>query len=69
MKSYVFACTNSTQGECFSRLLFGSSKVYGAAAMRVKKGDFLFLWNMDSDLLYGVFRASTDAQLNIVAEA
>jgi len=69
MKSYVFACTNSTQGECFSRLLFGSNKVYGAVAMRVKKGDFLFLLNLDSDLLYGVFRASTDAQFNIVAEA
>jgi DNA modification methylase len=69
MKSYVFACTNSTQGECFSRLLFGSNKVYGAAAMRVKKGDFLFLLNLDSDLLYGVFKASDDAQLNIVADA
>ena len=68
-KSYVFACTNSSQDECFKRLLFGSSKVYGAAAMRVKKGDFLFLWNLDSDLLYGVFRAATNAQFSIVPEA
>ena len=68
-KSYVFACTDSSQDECLKRLLFGSSKVYGAAAMRVKKGDFLFLWNLDSDLLYGVFRAATDAQFNLVPEA
>jgi len=65
----VFACTNSSQDECFERVLFGSSKVNGAVAMRVKKGDFMFLWNLDSDLLYGVFRAATDAQLNIVPEA
>jgi DNA modification methylase len=37
--------------------------------MRVKKGDFLFLWNLDSDLLYGVFKAVTDGKVNIVAEA
>jgi DNA modification methylase len=65
----VFACTNSTQDECFKRLLFGSNKVYAATAIRVKKGNFLFLWNLDSDLLYGVFRASADTQLNIVPEA
>jgi len=69
VKSYVFACTNTSQRECFERLLFGSSKVYGAAAMRVKKGDFLFLLNLDSDFLYGVFKAVTDGQLNIVHEA
>jgi DNA modification methylase len=68
-KSFIFACTNSSQNECFERLLFGSSKVYGATAIRVKKGDFLFLWNLDTDLLYGVFRSSTDAKINIVPEA
>ena len=68
-KSFIFACTNSSQNECFERLLFGSNKVYGATAIRVKKGDFLFLWNLDSDLLYGVFQATTDAQLNIIPEA
>lgn len=68
-KSFVFACTKSSQDECFDRLLFGSSKVNGAVAMRVKKGDFLFLWNLDSDLVYGVFRAATDAKMNITPEA
>ena len=69
VKSYVFACTNSSQEECFKRLLFGSNKVYGSAAMRVEEGDFLFLWNLDSDLLYGVFRAARDAQFNMIPEA
>ena len=69
IRSFVFACTNSSQSECFERLLFGSSRVYGAAAIRVKEGDFLFLWNLDSDLLYGVFRAAADAQFNLIPEA
>jgi DNA modification methylase len=68
-KSFIFACTNSSQNECFDRLLFGSNKVYGATAIRVKKGDFLFLWNLDTDLLYGVFKASTDAKINLIPEA
>jgi DNA modification methylase len=68
-KSYIFACTNKSQNECFDLLLFGSNRVNGAVVMRVKKGDFLFLWNLDSDLLFGVFRAASNAQLNIVPEA
>ena len=68
-KSVVFACTKSSQDECFDRLIFGSSKVNGAVAMRIKKGDFLFLWNLDSDIMYGVFRAASDAKMNIIPEA
>jgi DNA modification methylase len=57
---YVFACTNSTQDECFRRRLFGNNKVRGAIAIRVRKGSFLFLQNLDTDVLFGVFRAATD---------
>lgn len=69
VKGQVFASTNKSQEECFKRQLFGTSKLYGAAAFRVKKGDFLFLLNLDSDVLYGVFRASSDAGVNIEPEA
>ena len=37
--------------------------------MRVKKGYFLFLFDLDADLLYGVFRATSDAGLNIQPDA
>jgi DNA modification methylase len=69
VNGFVFACTNSSQVECFDRMLFGTSKPYGALAMKVKKGDFLFLLNLDTDLLYGVFRATTEGKMNIVPEA
>lgn len=68
-KGHVFACTNSTEEESFKRLLFGTNKVYAPGAMKVKKGDFLFLLNLDSDLLHGIFRAVSDAQVNLEPEA
>jgi DNA modification methylase len=69
VRGYVFACTNTSQEECFERLLFGTSKQYGAAAMRVRKSDFLFLLNLEADLLYGIFKASSDGKMNIVPDA
>jgi hypothetical protein len=65
----VFACTSSTESESFKRLLFGTHRVYAPGAMRVKRGDLLFLLNLDSDLLHGVFRAASDAGINIEPEA
>lgn len=70
MKSaQVFACTDKSEDECFRRLLFGTNRPYAPAAMRVKEGDFLFLLNLDTDVLYGVFRAISDADMNIEPEA
>jgi DNA modification methylase len=66
---FIFACTKSSQNECLQRMLFGTSKQYGAAAIRVKKGAFLFLLNLDTDLLLGVFRAVSDEKLHIEPDA
>lgn len=65
----IFACTNKSENECFRRLLFGTNKLYAPAAIRVRKGNFLFLLNLDSNLLYGVFRAASDGKMNIDPEA
>lgn len=69
VKGYIFSCTNKTEKEGLKRLLFGTNRIYAYGAMKVKKGDFLFLLNLDSDLLHGIFRAASDAQLNIEPEA
>ncbi|MCW4011056.1 MAG: DNA methyltransferase [Candidatus Bathyarchaeota archaeon] len=66
---FIFACTNKSQEECLTRMLFGTSRQYGAVAMRVKKGDILFLLNIDNDFLFGVFRATADARRNIEPKA
>jgi DNA modification methylase len=50
-------------------MLFGNNKVRGAVAIRVKKGSFLFLHNLDTDFLFGAFRATTDCTLNLQRNA
>lgn len=65
----VLSCTNSSEEECFRRLLFGTNKVYAPGFMRIRKGFFLFLYNLDTKKLYGVFRAVSDADLKIDPEA
>jgi DNA modification methylase len=50
-------------------MLFATSKVYGDNVLKIKKGDLLFLFNLDSDTLYGTFRAKSDGGKNLVPEA
>jgi len=69
INGYVFVCTKNTEAECFKKSLFGSGKAYGSAVLRIKKGDILFLHNLDNDVLYGVYRAASDGGVNIQPEA
>jgi DNA modification methylase len=62
---FLFACTNKTEKECFERLLFGTERAYGPVVIRIKKGDLLFLNNLSTNVLYGVFRAVSDGKYNI----
>lgn len=67
--AHIFVCTNKTEPECFQRMLFGTSKLYADNVAKVKADDLLFLLNVNSDILYGIFRAKSDGQQNIVPEA
>lgn len=69
IRGFIFASTTKTEAECFERLLFGTGKVYGSIVIRVRKGDLLFLNNLSSNTLYGVFRAVSDGSLNIQPDA
>ena len=69
IRGFIFACTDKSENECFERSLFGTEKTYGPVTIRVRKGDLLFLNNLDSNLLYGVFKAVSDGGLNIQPEA
>jgi DNA modification methylase len=50
-------------------MLFGTSKLYAADVLAVKTDDLVFLLNVNSDKLHGVFRAKSDGRQNIVPEA
>lgn len=68
-RGFIFACTNKTEGECFDRLLFGTSRVYAPIVIRVRAGDLLFLNNIEKNVLYGVFRAVSKGDLDIQPNA
>jgi DNA modification methylase len=69
IKSHIFVSTDKTENECLQRMLFGTSKLYADDAMATKSGDILFLLNVNSNVLHGIFRAKSDGRQNIVPEA
>jgi len=68
-RGFLFACTDKSEGECLGRLLFASGKIYGPVVIRIRRGDILFLNNIDTDVLYGVFKAVSDGSLDIEESA
>ena len=64
-RSFLFVCTNKSEGECLDRLLFATEKSYGPVVLRIRRGDILFLNNIDTDVLHGVFKAVSDGGLDI----
>lgn len=61
----VLSCTDSSEEECLRRLLFATNRVYAPGFLRIKQGFFLFLFNLNSQKLYGIFRATSDASVSI----
>lgn len=68
-RGYIFACTTKSEKECLNRMLFATSRVYGENVLKIKKGDPLFLLNLDTDTLYGTFKAKSAGAKNIFPDA
>lgn len=68
-KGHIFACTISTEKECLDRMLFGTGRLYGESVLQIKKGDALFLLNLDEDVVRGPFAADSAGKKDIVPEA
>lgn len=52
---FIFACTNKSEKECLEKLTFATNKAYGHKVFSIKDGDYVFLYNLDTDVLYGTF--------------
>jgi hypothetical protein len=65
----IFACTSKTEKECLDRMLFATGRLYGEGVLAIKKGDPLFLLNLDTDVLYGTFAAGSAGKKDIEPEA
>jgi len=50
-------------------MLFGSTLEYEDRVLQVRKGDLGFLYNLDTDVLFGVFEAISDGSLDIEPRA
>ena len=59
---FIFACTNKSERELLESLVFATNKAYAYKVSAVKKGDFLFLYNLDTDVLYGTFVAKSEGR-------
>ena len=68
-KGYIFACTNKSEKECFENSLFGTSHIYADGVLDLEPGDILFLVNLESDRLFGSFRAITKGSYNLAPHA
>ena len=68
-QGFIFRCGKATEKDCFDLMLFGEASHKKSYLSRVKKGDYLFLYNVHSGALYGVFIATSDITENIVPEA
>jgi len=66
---HIFACTSKSEQECFDRMLFAANRVYGENVLKIEKGALLFLLNLDSNTIYGTFRAKSKGARDIVPEA
>ncbi|MEM4353507.1 MAG: DNA methyltransferase [Candidatus Caldarchaeum sp.] len=69
IRGFFFTCTDKSEEECFKRRLMGTTKVYGPVVIRIRKGDLLFLINLSSNVLYGIFKAVSDGGFNLQPEA
>jgi DNA modification methylase len=69
IRGFIFACTQKTEAECLNKFLFGTDRVYGPIVIRIRKGDLLFLNNVDTNVIYGVFKAVSDGGFKIEPDA
>jgi DNA modification methylase len=66
---HIFACTGKTESECLDRMMFATGRLYGERVLAVKKGDPLFLINLDTDTIHGAFLAKSDGKKDIEPDA
>jgi DNA modification methylase len=68
-KGFIFKCTNKSESECLDRSLFGTDKLAGDEVLCLEPGDSLFLLNVESNRLAGVFQAETAGGHKLIPEA
>jgi len=66
---YIFMCNSNYAGEFLSEGIFGARSEFHPTVRIIRPGDFIFLWYRDLEQLFGIFKATTQGQLNINPDA
>ncbi|KAI8544103.1 hypothetical protein RHMOL_Rhmol08G0269400 [Rhododendron molle] len=66
---FIFMCNARTKPECYRYRVFGLPAGRREDVEKVKKGMKLFLFDYDVKLLYGVYEATSDGQMNLEPSA
>ena len=69
IRGFIFACTRKSERESLEGLLFATERLYGPVVIRIRPGDLIFLNNLDTNVLHGVFRAVSDGGFRIEPDA
>jgi len=59
---FIFVCTDKSEKYLLESLIFPQSKAYGHRVFAVKPEDYVFLYNLDANTLYGPFIAEREGQ-------
>lgn len=68
-RGLIFKCSNYSLQECLDLQLFGADRISKDEVLAIEPNDALFLLNLDTDELMGVFTSASDGASNIVPGA
>lgn len=61
---FIFACTSKSEKEMISKNVIVTGKNYAHKMFAVKEGDYIFLYNLDTDVIWGTFSAKCEPSYN-----
>lgn len=65
LPGFIFMCNRITKPECYRFRVFGLPAGRKDVVANIRRGTFLFLFDTDVKLLYGIYRADSTGRLNI----
>ncbi|MDW8096378.1 MAG: DNA methyltransferase [Aquificaceae bacterium] len=57
---FIFACTRKSEAKMLSEMVVVTNKSYANKLFSVKEGDYVLLYNLDTDILYGTFTPASE---------